>query len=212
MTILNVFVWVVLISVLLCLWPWPVAFLVQQVIPRVYTPPALSEKRLRVYSQWVKMCRNNELPDCFVYPWYKITMKDGRVFWRTLPATWDEGEKDLGTNVLNRIVKLMPALEDVNCWRVEVDGDYLLFYTISNMLLPDAPGILYSLDGEDPNDNKELVKRFHHFQEIGGNWYMSRHLIKRRSRKKMPVPKSLLDFSLHRPKGVEQTPIIRKME
>jgi hypothetical protein len=70
---------------------------------------------------------------------------------------------------------------------------------MTNLLLPAAPGVAYSLHGENPNEiDSEVLNAAKPFNRIAYNWYMSRKLILAgsRSERQISIPKALIDHSL----------------
>ena len=91
----------------------------------------------------------------------------------------------------------------IDCILAEKNGNYVVFVPGKTHILPRIPGVLYSLDGTNPNEvDNEFLNDKKPFVLIKHRWYMSRQLgafIYSRVDKR-PLPGSaLIDRSLRDP-------------
>jgi len=94
---------------------------------------------------------------------------------------------------------------NIKCARFHRDDDMVLFYKMQwNFTMGldglTGPGVLYSLDGRNPNETDNVIlNSYKPFIQIDNNWYMSRHLMLQGPRFMLnhaSMPESLFDHSL----------------
>jgi hypothetical protein len=99
--------------------------------------------------------------------------------------------------------KISQGFREVGCMRAEKYSSYVAFISKRNYIMPTRPGVLYSLDGSNPNSiDDEFSNANIPFIQIREKWYMSRLLVTPLFRKidnKVPLPKSYIDHSLQYP-------------
>jgi len=203
-------------------------------LPHIYTPPALTPENVTAYNRCIEFIRNHDVPKRFIClaafdddPRKNEVVK-GKVYIgeickmladpsvsvkRKLKAreSWDKRVNNstrLAQQKLeSEIQKIAYQLLRVKCVRFHKEDDMILFYKTYGPLesASTGPGVVYSLAGRDPSEVKsEALDLYRPFIKIGGNWYMSRHLLLIGPRFKMnhaSNPESLIDRSL-RTKGL----------
>jgi len=199
-------------------------------LPYIYTPQALDSENYVVYKECVDLLKNcNRYKDIM---WFRERIYDknmfaysGRVFTGDLCQTFADptikvesklellskinakGQTDSFQGDLEgRINKLSKKITAIRCARFYRHNDMILFYkTTSSLMYPTGPGVLYSLEGRNPNNVDSIIlNSYKPFIKIDNNWYMSRHLMLQGPRFIMnhtSIPKSLFDHSL-KTKGV----------
>lgn len=193
-----------LIKVLMLLLGAPLlTIFFMKALPWIYTPPALTEYRLVVFSEAVRLVEK-----------YPEKMEDTTVFSRPEIAKNDEnfpyyGDKEAerrirdyyGDELLEELKAFRIKLFKVRCNRMLCRQGFIYFFTQATHFLPDRPGVAYSLVGADPNDYILSPKnQLHVFVNLIGNWYMSRLLYVRNVRhNNSPIPYSIFDFSQQLP-------------
>lgn len=174
--------------------------LLSAILPLIYTPPALTSNKLAIYNNCIKFINNHgQYKELFltcrgeVAPEDEIYMLDSSASMKNLKKFFSEDE-------IVEIKQLSEQLDEINCVYFQRKDNLVLFVKRTNYILPSSPGVLYSLDGSNPNEfDDEFLNATKPFVKIKGNWYMSRLLIVRRFFRKtvdIPVPKSLIDHSL----------------
>jgi hypothetical protein len=177
-------------------------------LPYIYTPPALTPKNLAVYNECIQFAKDhNEYKDLKMLRRGWIWIADNEVLYRVdypyLKGVFSDQE-------IPRIINLHRKLKGVKCEKFERHNDIFVFYkaATSNLLvypedilwlLPVGSGVIYSLNGDDPNEvESQFLNVARPYIRMTGNWYMSRHLMLAGSRSDMPasIPKSLIDHSL----------------
>ena len=170
---------------------------VRRLLGHVYTPPALSKEKLVVYTRFVTLVE--------AHPEYRRVYLD---MWHYLRVEIHDSVKEQAVSsgggvVDDELIRISRGLKKVNCAVAEMKGSYVLFMSRLNYILPTSPGVLYSLDGRNPNEvDDEFIKSKKPFTLIKDRWYMSRSLVLFPSRglyTKRPLPKSLIDRSLRDP-------------
>lgn len=189
-----------------------IMIMINTTLPTIYTPPALTDKRLEVFSKFVELAREHrefkELKSIAVSYFSDIRIRVGeKDFDLGLSSDRREVvEKYLSSDTINYMKNLSRSLKKVNCYSVEIiDNKIILFYTFPRFILSSPPGVIYSLDGEDPNKTfGPKMKRIKLFDKIEGNWYASRYHIMTRGLYLSPIPISIFDFSLKKPRSLKQ--------
>ncbi|MBA7625939.1 hypothetical protein ES703_33373 [subsurface metagenome] len=170
------------------------AFLVE-FLPYIYTPPAITPNNIAVYKECIQFVRNHD-------SYKNLRLLRGLLF---------DGRKRIETqDGAIEIKVLCHRLYGIRCIKLQRDSNMVLFYKMANSVfpgfppsflsvMPESPGVLYSLKGKDPNEiDSEVLNAVKPFTRIYGNWYMSRRLMLAGPRADIPVSssKSLIDNSL----------------
>lgn len=156
----------------------------------IYTPPALTSKNIAAYTEYINFVNNDKYKKRVSN---KSTEELNRYILYMLSGfpTESPEEKLMKVHVYEKITK-------TRCLRIRGSKNMLLFYKNANYLLP-RPGVLYSLDGQNPNEiDSELLNSAKPFTKIYGNWYTSKKLVLRGPRTDVhtSIPKALIDNSL----------------
>ena len=172
-------------------------------LPYVYTPPTLTSNRLLTYNKCIQFVKeHDEYKDLTLFRWgWKSRMNNTFFSVRLFgPRSNIQGvSKDELSEMEALWKRLSKELSSSKTRKVQRDGNMLVFYTNGNSILPVPPGVLYSLDGENPNTiDSELFNASKPFISISGDWYMSRRLVLVGRRADIPIynPKSIIDHSL----------------
>jgi hypothetical protein len=187
------------------------------ILPYIYCPPALTPERLAVFNECIAFARtrNEEITiSLSTGLWVTVDGKryklDGKHYKlsKGIPSERKRAEKALTPEEINQMENLYHKLRGIRFPLFKRHGDLLLFYNLTNCLgpihprwryvLPVSPGVLFSLNGENPNEiNDEFIDSLKPFFKIKGNWYMSRHLMRSPPRySSASIPKALFDHSL----------------
>ena len=166
------------------------------ILPYLYSPPAITSSNLRAYMPGVIFLQNHDL-----YKNFKLSLRD----WISLgddfnPLFFKDPHSFFSEEEFDEIRRIREQLYRVKCLRFLRDDNVILFYKNGNRILPVGPGVLYSLDGKNPNEiDSEVLNTAKPFTKITGNWYMSRKLMLRGPRQDTPtsIPKALFDRSLY---------------
>ena len=210
-----------------------VPFLIYKTLPYIYTPPALTPENLVVYNECIEFAKVQDEHRSFMLTRrVKVLIgcsfrKDDSLEELVCDDVFSGSEqlrKLFSEDEIVEIEKLAKQLHSVDSEAFQIDNDMLLFYTASSYILPSLipppqrisilpmrAGVLYSLNGRNPNEvDSEAVNANKPFIKIQGNWYMSRHLILASSREDIhiSIPKSLFDYSL-RTEGINPEDFVK---
>jgi hypothetical protein len=188
-----------------------VPVLLEPTLPFIYTPPAITQESLTVYKECIKFVKSHqERGDLSLTGRWRPSVSFGGNSYLPrhvrVKEAFSEAER-------MKMEELRGGLSRVRCHKFQRDNDMVLFYRMklpwlpcllldpldSRSFLPIAPGVLYSLNGKNPNEiSSEVLNAGKPFIQIAPNWYMSRYLSLRSMRldKRHYVPKSLFDRSL----------------
>ena len=178
-------------------------------LPYIYTPPALTSENLRVYRACIAFTRKHNEHESLTLlrrGWLSVSPNGYghyHVSHTGLRELFSEDER-------TEIIGLVRQLRAVRCHTLRRHKDMVLFYKARNSFLPAypeeflslfprGPGVLYSLNGENPNQiDSEVFNAGKPFVKIAGNWYLSRRLmlVGLRPDTQVSIPKSLIDHSL----------------
>jgi hypothetical protein len=152
--------------------------LLGRMLPYIYSPPVLTKKSVKTYNK--------------------------AVYFLLYESKFDLTDPNLaGSDVINKLDdallnKLESQLLSISCWKFRVSGGVAMFWKHGNRIFPPGPGVAYSLYGNNPNDvNDEYVNKIKPFENITGNWYLSRNLTLAGPRRdvRIKTPKALIDRS-----------------
>ncbi len=202
----------------------------QQALPYIYTPAALTAENLAVFSTCIDFVReHDEYKNLALARWGWVSITGDHFYLLHSRSPWEKTRNYFSENEINELQRLAEQLHRVRCHKFQRDSGMVLFYKTTSPFpplqskgykvwssfladacallspLPVAPGMLYSLNGKNPNEiSSEVLNVGKPFIQIAGNWYMSRRLNLKGMRSDTPysVPKSLIDRSL-RIDGIE---------
>lgn len=197
-------VWIALLSIPVIISTW---VLTRLTLSYIYTPPALTQENLAVFNKCIKfMKRHNEYKTWGFQHFPKYVFVNDEKYVVDVPASRHDLRELFSEDEIIELEKLVKSVFQIGYLRVERKDNVVLFYNGKNFILPGAPGVLYSLNGENPNEaDFKVLNKNKPFIRINQNWYMSRKLVLSiYPRWKTSIPKSLIDHSLHI-KGVDIT-------
>jgi hypothetical protein len=168
---------------------------IQKGFEHIYTPPALTQEKVIVYSSFIRFIESH--PE---YSRVHLSM------WGYPSATIHDSKRkqiNFSRDEDDELNKISQGFREVGCMRAEKYSSYVAFISKRNYIMPTRPGVLYSLDGSNPNSiDDEFSNANIPFIQIREKWYMSRLLVTPLFRKidnKVPLPKSYIDHSLQYP-------------
>lgn len=168
------------------------------VLSCVYTPPAVTAENLILFNKFIEVVGKSDKTE-------KVTLDSNflRVGDEVLPldgSFYEEMAKGFFTESdIANVSEISQRLYKIKYVRFQKEYDLVLFYRRANRILSTRPGIVYSLNGKNPNEiDNEVINNAKPFTKITGNWYASRKLLLRGPRSDIPtsIPKSLFDHSL----------------
>lgn len=165
--------------------------IVRGVFECIYTPSALDQNKVAVYTRFVYIIQR--------HPEIKLAYLTMSGYLKVDPE-----QLDSLSAIEDELSNIPSELGRVGCLFTIKDGSYVAFIIKRNYILPRCPGVLYSLDGRNPNEvDDEFLNTYKPFKQIKGRWYMSRRLVASTYRSidaESPLPKSsLIDHSLRYP-------------
>lgn len=168
-------------------------------LPHIYTPPAIKCENLHIYNECVEFVKDHdEYKGLMVNRWPHIFVADPRQVKHHF-YNLEQAKTIFSKDELYKVLYLSKQLEKIKCHKFQRDNNMVLFYTMTVYFPPITPGVLYALDGENPNEiDSEVLNAAKPFNRIAYNWYMSRKLVLRgpRSDIQTSIPKALIDHSL----------------
>lgn len=171
---------------------------VRRVLGHVYTPEALSREKVVVYTRFVRLVEAH--PE---YGRVHLDMWRGRWARMLDSAT---GQAGFSADEDGELIRISRIFRRVGCVRAEKYGSYVVFMPKPNYILPTSPGVLYSLDGRNPNEvDDEFLNSKKPFMLIKDRWYTSRWLAicpYPRIAGEWRLPKSFIDRSTRDPGSV----------
>ncbi|MDI9430601.1 MAG: hypothetical protein RBR19_07735 [Sedimentisphaerales bacterium] len=166
--------------------------MVRGVLQWVYTPPALTEEKAAVYTEFIRVVeRHPEYTRVFLNT-------TGRLSAEPVVAE-DRGFTESEVTALHRLAR---RFRDVGCIFAERGESYIAFMPYPRYILPASPGVVYSLDARHPDEMDDwILNRYKPFVHITGRWYASKSLILSPFRRidSSPLGESLIDRSLRCP-------------
>ncbi len=148
----------------------PLVFLlVVNILPHLYTPPALPQNKRAVYDRVVAFVENRrELGNI------ELT-SSGKIYIQRRPLWLDDRQYlpgFLSDEDIALLLELWQAMQKVGCAQIETEGDMMIFQPAFSYLLPHPPRVLYSLKGNNPNNTGgRLVRPLRPYYQLEGNWY-----------------------------------------
>jgi len=180
-------------------------------LPHIYTPPAITCDNLHIYNECVEFVKDHdEYKGLMVNRWTHIFFADPCQVKHNF-YNLGQARKFFSKDELATVEHLSKQLRKIKCHKFQRDNNMVLFYRRTDYFLPVAPGVAYSLYGENPNEiDSEVLNVAKPFNKVAYNWYMSRNLALRGSRSENPfsIPKALIDHSL-RMDGIERNELQR---
>jgi hypothetical protein len=110
----------------------------------------------------------------------------------------------LSAGEVAELAAISESFRRVGCVRAEKNTSYVVFWPSLTYILSTSPGVLYSLDGHNPNDSIDpRLTGKKPFMLIVGRWYTSKRLVccpfPLMGSEKWRLPESLIDHSLRDP-------------
>jgi hypothetical protein len=170
-----------------------------RLIPYVYAAPALSGERLPIYESVLNFVKeHDEFKDFELDEFGRLIVGDRFYMLDSSGAESELGKIITNDNVI-KLKKIYQGLHQSGCYKAFRASDVVFFMNRPSAYRPRRFGVVYSIDGRNPNDLEEdKIKKYRPFIKITGDWYMSRGL-ERSYRGLMPIPPpdtSLIDHSL----------------
>ncbi len=175
---------------------------------RIYTPPALTADKVSIYKECLEVFRKYPQYDITILIHYFIIKNESGLSFNSMIDQEEMKEYFFGED-MKQFERLGSLLKSVDCIKAEKLNNVVLFYNYEgrHFILPEAPGVLYSFSGRNPNEiNNGTLEQFKPFTHLKNNWYYSPKLVLSRSRKqyiRKYIPKALIDHSAKLPKGAE---------
>jgi len=180
---------------------WKVILIVtlgRLVSPYIYTSPAITEKKLSVYKNCVNFfAKHDEYKSFEIYKWGEVWVDGSYVAFDIRKAEHADkaaeifGEKDIV--VMGKLSEQLCSIDYLNAERF---NNFVLFKAFGCSWRFKSVGVLYSLDGENPNEvDSKFLKIKKPFIHLGGNWYASKNNVTKSRLGPLPE-RSFIDHSL----------------
>ncbi len=146
-------------------------------LPFLYTPPALTTQKmeviLKITTYMTATKRKHQLEDM------RLTRHDVLEVFRN--NRWIDETTILSQEEIDKGLDLGEELKNVHYNSAISKGDMILFYPAVSSFLPHPPGVVYSIQGKDPNyATQPRIKNLRPFIKINPNWYSSMAMRPRR--------------------------------
>ena len=181
-------------------------------LPLIYTPPALTPENMLVYTKCIKFAKDHDEDKTLMLNRGARVVIGGKFYMLSKGNSFERNRARVvfSEEEIIEMETLCHQLYKVRCVQFLRHNDMLLFGKMASSILPldpgflyafepVGPGVLYSLNGKNPNEiDSEILNDCKPFIKISSDWYMSRHLIWAgpRSEYRVSIPKSLIDYSL----------------
>ena len=169
------------------------------ILPYIYTSPAITSRRLAIYNRYIEFLKDHDQYKTFQLNEFGMVHVEDAFYILDSPNSEKELRKLFSEDDIDEMREISKKLYQINCDRAIRENDMVLFIKYISSAKPKSFGVLYSLYGRNPNEiDNEVLSDNKPFTKIGGNWYMSRHLV-REGRRLIPIPipkQSLIDHSL----------------
>ena len=134
-----------------------------------YTPPALSPEKAAVYADFIRLVK--------AHPEYRRFHLDGSGPSKMVISDMLRGNKGFSAYEVDELERISREFKRINCLSADKYGSYVVFMPGPNYILPTSPGLLYSLDGWNPNDvDDPFFNSSKPFILIKDHWYTSKRL------------------------------------
>jgi len=168
----------------------------------IYTPPAITFENIPVYRECIKFAKNHNEDKTLVLGVGDRVVVDGVYYMLSKGNSFERNRAKKAFSEQDILVmeSLCHRLSHVKCVQFQRDDDMLVFYKAANVFPATGAGVVYSLSGENPNEiDSEVLNANKPFVKIGGDWYMSKHLMLAGPRGDIHVsiPESWIDHSLN---------------
>lgn len=166
--------------------------------PYVYTPPALTRENIAVYHRCVDFALSHPELEPFGLSWSGRLVTDNGSWLVREDVDREALRPHLSDHDIRELCEIAASMRRVRCIRCEKRRGIVLFYRYRNVFLPNPPGVVYSLHGENPNQiSPEDIQELSPFIHLSNNWYFSRRLVVGGLRRyyTIRVPHSLFDHA-----------------
>ena len=148
--------------------------IVRSAFEHIYTPPALTQDKLSVFGQLVRLAeRHPEHPDIFLN--MRGDIRFGMApYSANVPEDLKRIERDtrLTPEECDALSMVLRGMKHVGCLYAYVKSPFVVFVPMRNYLLPTSPGVVYSLDGSNPNDgDADFLEGKRPFVLVKDGWY-----------------------------------------
>lgn len=134
-----------------------------------YTPPALSPEKAAVYADFIRLVK--------AHPEYRRFHLDQSGPSKIVISEMLRGNKGFSAYEVDELERISREFKRINCLSADKYGSYVVFMPGPNYILPTSPGLLYSLDGWNPNDvDDPFFNSRKPFIMIKDRWYTSKRL------------------------------------
>jgi hypothetical protein len=172
-----------------------------RIVPYIYAAPVLSNSRLRVYREMIGFVKeHNDFNEVDLDEFGRVGIDSTFCILGGQNSGQSELLRIVKSDEVQKLLKISRDFHKIGCFQAFRKFDFVFFRNRYFMNKPGRCGIVYSINGRDPNDIDEITfKGYRPFIRITDNWYMSRSLILRPHLliSLPPMPNgSLIDHSL----------------
>jgi ankyrin repeat protein len=142
---------------------------IRRSLSHFYTPPALSPEKAAVYADFIRLVE--------AHPEYRRFHLDASGPSKMVISEMLRGNKGFSAYEVDELTRISREFKRINCLSADKYGSYVVFMPGPNYILPTSPGLLYSLDGWNPNDvDDPFFNSRRPFKLIKDRWYTSKRL------------------------------------
>jgi len=145
----------------------------------MHPPKVINHSNLPVYQACIRYVeRHIEDETLTFHNGYRVIVKGTFYMLAGNPVELERVSKNLKEDEVSEIKELCKNLREVGCARFQRYNNFLIFYTVAYTSPPNGPGVVYSINGANPNESdSDVLNEYKPFIKIAGNWYYSRHLM-----------------------------------
>lgn len=170
-----------------------------------YTPPALNREKIVLYTDLIRLIKAHPEYSRF----HLGTSGPSQMVMRDLLTR----KKGFLFYEVGELFRISREFKRINCVFADKNGSYVLFLPKPKYIWPTSPGVLYSLNGRNPNEvDDAFLNHRKPFMLIKNRWYTSKRLAICpfcMTSVGWRLPNSFIDLSLRDPgPGSKETPII----
>lgn len=132
------------------------------IVPYIYTAPALDKQNLEVYGEMIDFVKDyNDLNSIEIDYFGDVFINNKAYILNSPYHATDALEKIITVDGVKRLSKITKDFKKIWCFRAFREFDFVFFISRSSSYRPRRFGVVYSLEGRNPNDiDIETFKKY----------------------------------------------------